>query len=121
MADPRLWTRRLRRGGLLLTGLCLVYLIFRFKIYGLNADAEALPLRFEPGQSVLLDMHAGSPSVGDAWLVRDKGGNLSLGTVQFVEGESMAMLFGRKGWQREDWVWLAQSQAQARVVMVMPW
>ncbi|MEZ6020396.1 MAG: hypothetical protein R3F17_09930 [Planctomycetota bacterium] len=52
--------------------------------------------------------------------MRDKGGNPSLGTVQFVvEGESMAMPFGRKGWQREDWVWLAQSQAQARVVMVM--
>ncbi|MCP5021526.1 MAG: hypothetical protein GY930_07090 [bacterium] len=120
MADPRHWVRPLRRATYILAALGLIYLVMRYKVYSLDAPGNVLPMRFEPGQQVLLDTQPRDPAVGDAYLVRTSQGGLALGVVEQVHGQSLAFIMGRSGWTREDWVWIPRKDLQARVLFILP-
>ena len=124
MAEPIGLPRRIlfwvRRAVLLLSLLGILWLVSRFRAYGLSGEAAILPMRFEPGQTLLIDQRPRPPVVGDAWFVRTPDGALALGIVQALSEEAMAMLFGRAGFDAEHWIWIPKDQAQARVLFALP-
>ncbi len=120
MMEPRSLARRLRRLTLLASLLGLLWLVSRFRAYGLDGDVAVIPMRYEPGQRLLLDTRPREPEVGDAWFVRTPEGTLALGVVQALDAERMAMLFGRVRFDPEHWTWVPRDQGQARVLMVLP-
>ncbi len=120
MADPRRYLPILRRVTLLICGLLVIWIISRFRTFGLEGDPAILPMRFEPGQTLLLDTRPRAPIVGDAWLVRTPEGNLALGIVRALDGEKVGMEFGRTIAKPQDWLWLDLGQVRSRVLMPLP-
>jgi len=120
MTDPRRVMQWVRRAILLLSLLGVLWLVSRFRAYGLSGEADILPMRYEPGQTLLIDNRPRPPVVGDAYFVRTQDGSLALGIVQALSEESMAMLFGRVRFDPEHWIWVPKDQAQARVLFVLP-
>ncbi len=120
MIEPRQVNRLLRRVTLLASVVGLLWIASRFRPYGLEGEASVLPMRYEPGQTLLIDLRPRDPEVGDAWFVRTPEGTLALGVVQALEPDRMALLFGRVAFEPEHWTWVPRAQAQARVLMVLP-
>ena len=120
MSDPRRLLPILRRVTLIVSGLLVLWMVSRFRTFSLEGEAEILPLRFEPGQTLLLDTRPREPQVGDAWIVRTPGGNLALGVVRALEGERVGMEFGRKMAPAKDWLWLGRGEVRSRVLMPLP-
>lgn len=97
-----------------------MYLFTRYSVYSLDVPNEILPMRFESGQQVLLDTRPREPEAGDAYLVRTEQGGLALGVVQALDGERLAFLMGRKGWEESDWLWIPRSDLRARILFILP-
>ncbi len=120
MADPRRFVPILRRATLILAALMVVWIISRFSTYTLEGDESIMPMRFDPGQVLLLDKRPRSPQVGDAWLVRTEAGQLALGVVRKMAEDSMAVEFGRTVGVEANWIWLSTDLGRARVLMPLP-
>ena len=118
--NPKQWMAWIRRGTLVVSLLGLLWIVSRFRTYGLEGDPGVLPMRYEPGQTLLIDMRPRPAEIGDAWFVRTPDGTLALGVVQALEEERMAMLFGRVPFDPAHWTWVPKGDGQARVLMVLP-
>ncbi|MDF1837012.1 MAG: hypothetical protein P1V35_04010 [Planctomycetota bacterium] len=120
MTDPRRWIPKIRRLTYMLAALGVIYLAMRYSVYSLDAPNGVLPMRFESGQNVLLDTRPRAPEVEDAYLVRTAEGGLALGVVKAVEGDRLAFLMGRSGWEESDWFWIPRGDLQARILFILP-
>ena len=120
MNDPRSLLPKLRRVLWVVCALLAVWLVTRFRPFRVAGDPAVVPMRFEPGQTLLLDLRPRAPHIGDAWLVRTESGQLALGIVQDLRDGALGMGFGRAVDPAPTWIWVPIAHAEARVLMALP-